>query len=59
MAWVKMKGGEGLVYVPDEPDPRSRKHNCPDCYACQHCSDERCRLCLKHKKGTGCCRKRK
>jgi len=32
-----------------------KKHPCPDCFACQWCSDDRCRQCLK--KGTGCKRK--
>jgi hypothetical protein len=30
-----------------------KKHPCPDCYQCQWCSDDRCRLCLK----TGCGKK--
>jgi len=33
-----------------------KKHSCEDCKQCQWCSDERCRMCLKHKGG---CRKRK
>jgi len=24
-----------------------QKHPCPDCQACQWCSEERCRLCLR------------
>lgn len=24
---------------------RARKHPCPDCRQCQHCSETRCRLC--------------
>ena len=24
-----------------------KKHPCPDCRACQWCSEERCRMCLK------------
>jgi hypothetical protein len=32
----------------------NKKHPCPDCFHCQWCSDERCRLCLSsgknHKK---------
>jgi hypothetical protein len=32
-----------------------KKHSCPDCRACQWCSDDRCRLCLRT--GTGCRKK--
>ena len=32
----------------------SKKHPCPDCHACQWCSEERCRICLK----AGSCRKK-
>ena len=32
-----------------------KKHPCPDCHACQWCSEERCRLCLKASSG---CRKK-
>ncbi|WP_082464108.1 hypothetical protein [Dethiosulfatarculus sandiegensis] len=27
-----------------------KKHNCPDCRQCQHCSEVRCSLC----RGQGC-----
>jgi len=30
-----------------------KKHPCPDCFACQWCSDDRCRQCLR----TTCCKK--
>lgn len=46
MAFIRMKGIEGLVYVPeDEQSPK--KHPCVDCYRCQWCSDNRCGLCLR------------
>jgi hypothetical protein len=32
-----------------------KKYPCPDCRACQWCSDDRCRLCLATEKG---CRKK-
>lgn len=32
-----------------------KKHPCPDCKACQWCSDDRCRLCLPTGRG---CRKK-
>jgi len=31
-----------------------KKHPCPDCRACQWCSEERCRMCLK---ASGCRKK--
>jgi hypothetical protein len=48
MGFVRMKGVEGLVYVPDEVDG-PKKHPCPDCHFCQWCSDNRCSLCLEGK----------
>ena len=35
--------------------PQAKKHPCPDCHACQFCSDDRCRLCLRTDGG---CRKK-
>jgi hypothetical protein len=52
MGFVRMKGVEGLVYVPDE-DSGPKKHPCPDCHFCQWCSDNRCELCLE---STACAR---
>ena len=49
MAFIRMKGVEGLVYVPED-DAGLKKHPCEDCYFCQWCSDNRCDLCLKGKK---------
>ena len=48
MAFIRMKGVEGLVYVPQD-DGGLKKHPCQDCYLCQWCSDNRCDLCLKAK----------
>ncbi|MBU5612696.1 hypothetical protein [Geomonas azotofigens] len=33
----------------NRPD-NCKKHPCPDCTFCQWCSDDRCRMCLGHKK---------
>ena len=44
MAFKSFPGIEGKVFVPDE-DGRDKKHTCTDCFVCQHCSDDRCRLC--------------
>ncbi len=30
-----------------------KKHPCPDCRFCQWCSDDRCQLCLGHRKPCG------
>lgn len=35
----------------------AKKHPCPDCRACQWCSDARCRICLSQ--GNSGCRRRK
>jgi hypothetical protein len=48
MGFVRMKGVEGLVYVPDG-DEGPKKHPCQDCHFCQWCSDNRCSLCLEAK----------
>lgn len=48
MAFVRMKGVEGLVFVPDR-DETAKKYPCEDCFYCQWCSDNRCALCLTSK----------
>ncbi len=52
MAWVKMRGLDGLVWQPDPQPASQRKHNCRDCYSCQMCSDTRCAQCLTRKNGS-------
>jgi hypothetical protein len=44
MKFRTIPGIEGKVFIPDEA-PSKRKHPCRDCYACQQCSDDRCRVC--------------
>ena len=46
MAFVSIPGIQGQVFVPDQ-DIRSAKHPCRDCFACQQCSDDRCRVCRR------------
>ena len=29
----------------------AKKHNCPDCYPCQMCNDDKCKLCLLQRTG--------
>jgi len=45
MPFVKMPGVTGKVYVPEAIPGQQAKHPCPDCFACQQCSDDRCRVC--------------
>jgi hypothetical protein len=55
MAFVSMPGLKGKVYVPDESGSGSKKHPCKDCFSCQQCSDDRCRVCLSLRQC--CCNK--
>ena len=45
MPFVKMPGVIGKVYVPEPIPGPAQKHPCPDCFACQQCSDGRCTVC--------------
>lgn len=45
MAFVKLPGSIGRLYVPDPRPAAAPKHPCADCFCCQHCSDERCTVC--------------
>ena len=45
MPFVRMPGVTGKVYVPEVLPGQQKKHPCPDCFACQHCSDDRCTVC--------------
>lgn len=45
MAFVRVPGLPGKVYVPEPCPADSKKHPCPDCFGCQRCSDDRCALC--------------
>lgn len=54
MPFQKLPDNKGLVYVP-ERKREEKKHPCADCFNCQWCGNERCRLCrpgnyLKKKK---------
>ncbi|MBN1534536.1 MAG: hypothetical protein JXA20_17820 [Spirochaetes bacterium] len=54
MAFRKVPGFPGKLYVPDEVARAEKKHDCKDCFSCGWCDDERCRLCLKGKKCDRC-----
>ncbi len=45
MAFERMPGVIGKVYAPDPGPDRHKKHGCKDCFACQMCGDDRCRVC--------------
>ncbi|MCP4748694.1 MAG: hypothetical protein GY874_21550 [Desulfobacteraceae bacterium] len=49
MAWKTHPGLKGKIYVPQSSGRHKKKHNCPDCYSCQQCGVERCRLCQTSK----------
>ena len=49
MAFIKLPGIEGWVFEPEETPGSRKKHDCPDCFYCQMCSDMRCRSCRKEK----------
>ncbi|RJP78771.1 MAG: hypothetical protein C4522_12020 [Desulfobacteraceae bacterium] len=52
MAFVKIPGLNGKVYVPDETEGEIRKHQCRECFSCQWCSDDRCCVCMGRKRCT-------
>jgi len=45
MTFVKSKTLPGLIYVPQRKQGRLQKHGCRDCFSCQICGEERCKLC--------------
>jgi len=44
MSFRKLPDNRGLIYVP-EWTACKKKNPCPDCFSCQWCSNERCRVC--------------
>ncbi|MGD9057351.1 MAG: hypothetical protein PVJ41_01860 [Desulfobacterales bacterium] len=54
MPFETVRGLKGKVYVPNPPVEGTRKHTCKDCYACQLCSDDRCRVCRDGQKSCPC-----
>jgi len=49
MAFKKIDGFSPKIFVPQEAPDHKKKYNCKDCFACQWCSDDRCRRCLGSK----------
>lgn len=46
MPFVELKNIEGKIYIPECNEECKKKHDCKDCYFCQFCSDQRCKVCL-------------
>ncbi|MFP4039280.1 MAG: carboxymuconolactone decarboxylase family protein [Desulfosudaceae bacterium] len=49
MPFVKKPGLTGKIYVPAATGTSKKKHDCPDCFACQMCSESRCHVCRQEK----------
>jgi len=47
MPYKPVAGGLGRIYVPAPDTEAPKKHDCKDCFFCQWCVEERCRLCRK------------
>ncbi len=52
MPFIRIAGVTGKVYSPEPCDKSWKKHDCEDCFSCQMCSDDRCRLCRCENKET-------
>jgi hypothetical protein len=44
MSFKKLPDNRGMIYVPENVSGR-KKHPCHDCFSCQWCGNERCRVC--------------
>jgi hypothetical protein len=58
MPFIKLKGVLGRVFVPEKVQDSEKKYPCADCFDCQWCDEERCRVCRKRVK-CGKCGKKK
>ena len=47
MPYKPVAGGLGRIYVAEPDAETAKKHDCTDCFFCQWCAEERCRLCRK------------
>ncbi len=54
MSFETIRGLKGKVYVPDPLEKGFQKHPCKDCYVCQLCNDDRCRVCRDGQKACQC-----
>ncbi|MFP3982112.1 MAG: hypothetical protein ACLFV2_00265 [Desulfurivibrionaceae bacterium] len=48
MPFEQSPDGLGKIYIPEQSG-KEKKQRCPDCFACQWCSDERCKICRPRK----------
>ncbi len=46
MPFIILPNNNGKIYDPKHDSAPPRKHHCENCFSCQVCSDDRCRLCL-------------
>ena len=46
MAWQTVPGLTGKIFIPECRSEGKKKNPCPDCFACQQCSEDRCRVCF-------------
>ncbi len=53
MAFVDLPCGRGKLYVPETQLGMVKKHRCPDCFSCQMCGEERCKVCRAGQKTKG------
>jgi hypothetical protein len=44
MSFEKLPDNLGMIYIPDDSKMKN-KNPCQDCFSCQWCGNERCRLC--------------
>jgi len=49
MPFVSMPGMPGKMYVPEKQAECLKKFSCKDCFSCEFCSDDRCRVCRVNK----------
>ncbi|MFO7715968.1 hypothetical protein [Desulfosarcina sp.] len=45
MAWTRVSGLAGKVYLPDIAGQMQKKHPCSSCFSCQWCDENRCQVC--------------
>jgi len=45
MPFVAIPGMPGKLYVPEKQPKCVKKYPCKDCFSCEFCSDDRCRVC--------------
>jgi len=54
MPFKEIPGLPGKIYIPEQDPDAPKKHDCPDCFSCQMCSDDRCRICRDHRVSCRC-----